>query len=365
MKEEGTALVSNFLFFLTPKLAALYNTLRDDRKEEQAAVDTGHLDYLLEYRNGKRVESFPLFRKTCIAMKENGEFLFFPFRLGGGCIRLNQIPLCWKKEDVDPCNSRPLPPICIYTPYLSAADQGADRENYRKSVGENRFNLVLIQDRITALRQGDVILPGMGVVLSLDQEKGKELCEALHLTEKENGYFSVEKLSFDVKLDAPEGIFETEWSTVQWAYGGGLSLLLDGVGLCDGDHMKEWFDREGWTSPLSCQTQESTLHSLVKHPRTAVGTTEDGSLAVLVFSGRTDRSDGADYGEMCLIARKLIPDLRFLMNVDGGGSAVLGMVYNGNFTELSLPSTSTGSTVGMVRPINTALWIPLEKGKYI
>jgi len=48
------------------------------------------------------------------------------------------------------------------------------------------------------------------------------------------------------------------------------------------------------------------------------------------------------------------------MNVDGGGSAVLGFVRNGSFTELSLPSTSTGSTVGMVRPINTVLYVPLS-----
>ena len=48
------------------------------------------------------------------------------------------------------------------------------------------------------------------------------------------------------------------------------------------------------------------------------------------------------------------------MNMDGGGSAVLGMVTDGSFMELSCPSTSTGSCVGMVRPINTVLYIPAE-----
>lgn len=358
--KKGTAVSSNFLFFLTSKLATLYNDLRFDRPEEQAQVDAGHLDYLLEYRGSIRKETFPLFRKTCIAMKENGEFLFFNFRLGGGKISFGKVDFSWKKEDVDPSPEKALPPVCIYTPYLSLPDGDADRESYRKTVGEGRFNLVLIQDRITAVRCGDVILPGMGVVLSLSEELGKAFCEALHLAPLQNGYFSHENISFDVTLSPPEGIEKSQWERVKWAYGGGLSLILDGVGLCDGDHTEEWFKRDGWTSPLSRQTQESTLHSLVKHPRTAVGITRKGELVILVFSGRTARSDGADYREMCIIARKLIPDIKDLMNVDGGGSASLGMVYNGSFTELSLPSTSTGSTVGMVRPINTALFVPLK-----
>ena len=151
---------------------------------------------------------------------------------------------------------------------------------------------------------------------------------------------------------------------MQWAYGGGLTLIRDGVGLCDGEHMEAWFDTEGWTSPLSRQTQESNLHSLVKHPRTAIGCTADGSLVVLVYSGRTWRSTGADYREMITIARQLYPDIHFLMNCDGGGSAMLGMVQNGSFLELSFPSTSSGSCAGQVRPVNTVFYMPIqEKGE--
>ena len=96
----------------------------------------------------------------------------------------------------------------------------------------------------------------------------------------------------------------------------------------------------------------------MKHPRTAIGCTESGALVVLVYSGRTWRSTGADYREMISIARALFPDIRYLMNCDGGGSAMLGMVRNGSFLELSCPSTSAGSCVGQVRPINTVFYIP-------
>ncbi len=358
LNQKGTGIVSNFLFFLTPKLATLYNNLRYDRPEEKAEVDAGHLDYLLEYRNGKRLETFPLFQKTCIALKENGEFIFFNFRLGGGSISINSHSFAWGENDVNPAETPS--DVCIYTPYCSLPDSDADRETYRKAVGHDRLNFVIIQDRVTAIREGDVLIPGMGVVVSLKKNIGENLCESLGLLKNENGYFPSQDVRFDVCLNAPAEIDPEEWSKVKWAFGGGLSLILNGVGLCDGNHMEKWFEKDGWTSPLSRQTQESALHTLVKHPRTAIGTTKDGELVILVFSGRTEFSDGADYSEMCIIARELIPNIQYLMNVDGGGSAMLGMVIDGTFTELSLPSTSTGSTVGMVRPINTVLHIPLS-----
>ena len=71
------------------------------------------------------------------------------------------------------------------------------------------------------------------------------------------------------------------------------------------------------------------------------------------------RSGGADYAQMISIARKLYPDIRQLMNADGGGSAMLGMSIGKSFMELSYPSTSLDSCAGMVRPVNTALCIEM------
>jgi hypothetical protein len=166
-----------------------------------------------------------------------------------------------------------------------------------------------------------------------------------------------------VQLDAPADIPESDWARIQWAYGGGLTLIRNGSGLCDNDHMQEWFETEGWTSPLSRQTQESNLHSLVKHPRTAIGCCRNGDLLVLVFSGRTRRSTGADYQEMIEITRQLYPDVDYLMNADGGGSAMLGLVHEGELLELSYPSTSTYSCAGQVRPVNTVFYIPVDKNE--
>ena len=354
--ENETGMISNFLFFMTPKLAALYNSLRSDRPYEQADAASGHLDYMLCYRDGQRIETFPLFRKSCIALKENGEFLFFNFRLGGGKATVGGITLRWSAGDVDGISNSP---VCVYTPYLSMQDEDADRNVYRRVVGEGRVNLVILQDRICSVRRGDVMLPSVGVVISLTEEAAHPILQQLQPLE--DGYYDASALDLTVHLDAPQGIDEDTWAKVQWAYGGGLTLMLEGEGLCDGDNLMRWMREEGWMSPLSRQTQESSLHTLTKHPRTAIGVTQSGALVIIVYSGRSKHSSGADYREMIDIARQLYPDIRTLMNADGGGSAVLGLAVNGSFLELSLPAASTDSCVGMVRPINTVLYLAAEK----
>ena len=347
----GVGIASNFLFFMTPKLGILYNDLRSDRPREQADAASGHLDYM---KLGS-AETFPLFSKACVAMKADGQFLFFNYRLGGGSVTISGFQIPWEQSAVD----SDIAPVRVYTPFYSAVDKAADRNTYRKAVGADRINIVLLQDKIVCIRKGNVLLPSVGVVLSLTEEAAAPLLQKCPpLTD---GYYDVSNLTVTVQLDPPKGIDPSQWASVQWAYGGGLTLIRDGVGLCDSDHMEDWFDAEGWTSPLSRQTQESNLHSLVKHPRTAIGCTKDGALVILVYSGRTWRSTGADYREMIAIARQLYPDIHFLMNCDGGGSAMLGMVQNGSFLELSFPSTSSGSCAGQVRPVNTILYIPIQE----
>ena len=345
-------IVSNFLFFLTDKLAFLYNTLRHDRPLEQADAALGHLDYMLDRRTG--IETFPLFSKYCIGKKRDGSFLFFPYRLGGGQVQINDIYLQWTANQVDTAADQP---IQVFTPYSTCNDAGADRQTYRKAVGHGRLNLIIIQDRITCIRKGDVLLPSVGVVISL--EDNHPLID--QLTPMQDGYYRTDNLSLRIMLDPPVGITRPQWEQVEWAYGGGMALICNGVGICDNGDAIPALRKEGWLSPLSMQTQESALHEMVKHPRTALGLTADGAFVVIVYSGRTSRSVGADYKEMIHIARQLYPNIVHLMNVDGGGSAVLGLVADGSFLELSFPSPSSGNVTGMARPVHTALYIPLEK----
>ncbi len=361
-------LCSNFLFFLTPKLAELYNQLRANRPREQLREKQGHLDYQLYWNDGRRVESFPLYRKAVLAKKRDGKFLLCQYALGGGMVKITgdqgaEIILSWTEEMVNAPDADDQ--IRVYTPYLSRGDDGDGMfaNSYGRLIGADRVNLVMIQDQIHCIRQGDVVLPSIGVVISLSQSYGQRVLAALGLTEREDGYYDVDGLALSVTLDGPAQVDPAEWQQVEWAYGGGLTLITDGHSIYGAEDVRQMDEKhgmarlkeEGWLSPLSRQTQESALHVLVKHPRTAIGIAKNGDLFVLVFSGRTRMSTGADYQEMCHIARKLVPDVEAMMNVDGGGSSVLGMAIDGQFMELSYPATSMSSCAGMVRKVNTVL----------
>ena len=356
------SILSNFLFFQTEKLAAFYNELRSDRPKEQIAFHQEHLDYMLEIKDGVRMETFPLYNKACLAMKQDGSFLFFHFRLGGGELTLNgSQTLRWEACHVDPQDTPDKAPILIYTPYGSQKDLSSPSEAYRLLVGENRVNFVIIQNRIVCIRQGNVVLPGIGVVVSLMPEEGETLLAELKAAPLGDGYYSPKGLTFSLRLDPPAELSEEDWSKVCWAYGGGLSLIEDGETVFQGgsEDAPPLLISEGWLSPLSCQTQDTAIHKPAKHPRTAIGSTKNGDLFLLVFSGRSLLSTGADYMEMSRIAQVLLPDVQSMMNVDGGASSVLGLAVDGSFLEVSLPATSSGNVAGMARPVVTAFCLEL------
>lgn len=266
--------------------------------------------------------------------------------------------IAWAAQDVDVCETKEeenKAPVRLYTPYYSMADEGQEVLTYRKLVGADRLNLVVMQDKIICVRLGDVMLSSVGVVVSLEREAGLALIQALNLRPLEDGYYECENLEYTLSLEPPTGVSRRDWDQIAWAYGGGLSLILEGKALCDEVEPESRMREEGWMTPLSCQTQESKVHKMAKHPRTAIGVTRNGELVILVFSGRTRLSCGADYNEVCRISRKVVPDIWWLMNVDGGGSAMLGLAIRGSFMELSYPATSLDSCAGMVRPINTVL----------
>ncbi|MBO4886191.1 MAG: phosphodiester glycosidase family protein, partial [Clostridia bacterium] len=354
-------IISNYLFFLTPRLAELYNRLRAARPQEQSAMRGGHLDYMLYHdADGKRTETFPLYRKACMGLTGEGRFVFFHFRLRGGSCAVNGQAVEWTEADVDPADAGD---VAVYTPCLSCADASANRFEYVKSVGEGRVNFVINQTELTCARDGDVLLPGTGVVLSLSRERGLALARACGFTPSEKGYFAwSEAPRLAVRLQNPEEIAPETWRGMQWAYGGGLTLIRNGESVFRrGADASEKLAEEGWASPLSAQTQESDIAALARHPRTAIGRTRAGALLILVFSGRSSLSAGADYVEMCEIARKLAPDVDDLMNVDGGGSAVLGFAIGRRFVEYSWPSSSFDSLPGMVRPVNSLFCVTLDQ----
>ncbi len=362
---ETVQIISNFLFFTTEKTIALHNRIRKKYPKECIVNKAEHIDYLRIKENGMKRESFPLYNKSCIAINKQGEFKIFRFMLNGGELSLNGDKIRWTKDNINiEGKCRHETEIIVYTPYISKNDitrrySMSDSLDYQKSVGEDRLNIAFIGERIYCIKNGEMLLPANGVVISLAGEAKKRLEAALTLECSYEGYYDISNLKYEVNLDPPEKISNELWESFEWIYGGAMTLIEDGKALFDKQTIVSHMIEEGWETPLSMQTQETDIQNLSKHPRTAIGVDNNGDLFILVFSGRTNISRGADYLQMIEIANKMIPDIECMINVDGGASSVLAMVKNGEVMELSYPAASNQTCVGVMRNIKTIFNIEL------
>lgn len=346
-------IVTNFTFFFTPKLVTIYNELRRDRPKERIGGFSGTVGYSLFKTDGKRHETIPPYAKPCVAAGKNG-FTSFTFRAGGGKVEIGGETFRWEKENVNEERGD----ITLYTPLLSAKDEEKDPRSYVLTVGDGALNVSIVGEEILCIRRGDVTLPCIGAVLSLKGREAERL-ERLLGAPDPDGYYAVGDLAPVITMDKPDEFTQEEWDSFDWIVGGGIKLI-DGEEEINEDNYLELFRAEGWLSPLSRQTQETDQHVISLQPRTAVGITKKGELAVLVYSGRSNVSAGANYFEMCRAAKLLVPDLRSLTSFDGGGSSVFGLVEGKVFTEINLPAITNESTLGMGRQISSFIVIDID-----
>ena len=71
------------------------------------------------------------------------------------------------------------------------------------------------------------------------------------------------------------------------------------------------FKSEGWMSPLSKLSQDTSIEKQDKNPRTSLGLLKDGSFTVNVFDGRNEISEGATYRQMCRAIRVVRKYVRY------------------------------------------------------
>ena len=235
--------------------------------------------------------------------------------------------------------------------------------NFSHPVGDGRFNIVIVNNKIITMREGDVFLPCVGVVLSFhkDSRYVKWLKNSLSLKERESGYYEIgAPYKIKLTLDPPQGIPSDVWDNVKWAYGGGTLLVDEEINLVKTkeDAYKN-FVNEGWYHPLSKQTQETQVQKWVRNPRNIIGISNTGTFFVMTFSGRTKESIGVNFKEAVNIAQKeLFPQkIKYALNLDGGSSVCLGLIYNKEFFELNYPAPSPITPAGMVRPVNSMVII--------
>lgn len=227
-------------------------------------------------------------------------------------------------------------------------------EDFREkivTVGKNRVNLILINNDVVCIKQGNVILPSLGVVLSFSAEKFLRTFGIRKFDE--NGYYIDEPISC---------LFKTRWDQdIEWSYGGGMFLINEGQAFDNEELLMNEFAREGWLRDLSKQTQGSLTYKNNKHPRTMIGKTYGGKFFIIVCTGRSKYSVGADYLDLIRIAKELYCDVEYLMNIDGGASSFLGIVFDGEVVPLTDITYTEDSAAGEIRELNSILRIDVER----
>jgi len=335
----------NFLYFATGKL--LNN--HDSKRQEQEKLNTANFFIDGIYDMTCNRTTFPLYNKAYIATTKEDQLRFGTQALSAGSIKINDFEWSWEKEAVNSLQDKER---IIYTPYLSKSDVKSfdgDFREYDKSVGEGRINLLIVNEKLVCARKGPLMLSPFGVVLSFTVDDEEKLVSRIGLSKGENGFYNIPE-NLSLKITLPEN------HDYQWKYNGANLLFKNGKDLMtDEKRAINEFKNEGWFDPLSMQTQETQVQQWVRGPRSVIGIDQENRPFVAVFSGRTKESAGARFDEMNTILKETIPNIKDAINMDGGASACLGMIYKGEFFELSLPSCTAYTTTGMARPVNSFL----------
>jgi hypothetical protein len=347
LKENG--LYFNFLYFATSNIVRLYNDLRNEN--ERLHFENFFIDYIHE----DKFTTFPLYNKAYIECAQDGKISIHRKKLGGGTLTVNGLNLKWSTEDVNSFEQDK--DVIVFTPYMNNEKLSREEVNFRRfttDVGHGRYNIVLVNNEIICVRRGSVKQPSLGVVISLNEKMFNEFAKAVEMAELEDGYFKVGNCDIFVELN--------DNKESRWAFGGGSLLVKDEENLVENSNKAfESFAEEGWYHPLSMQTQETQVQEWVRGPRTLIGTDKNGGLFVLVFSGRTKESKGIRFDEAVEISKKEIGNLKDVMNLDGGASSCLGFIYKNEFFEVSYPSASDDTSAGLVRPVNSAIFVTRKR----
>ncbi len=220
-KASGLSFYSNFLYFVTENITEAYNFTREQRPMEK--IDVGKIFLGYKYLNVgpyKREEFFPLYNKGFMGYTKSGKVIFGRRKLLGGKIIINHETLSWKREDVNKTNGD----INIITPYIDHEKLSAYNGNFRNFhylYGNKRLNIVIINNKIMCVRFGEVSIPSIGVVVSLEGNHIERVKNALGLMKINDGYYEVTKpYTLELFLEKPDAITTEEWDDMDWVYGG-------------------------------------------------------------------------------------------------------------------------------------------------
>lgn len=354
---EGARVSINALYFFTPTLLNIYNRYRQDRPEERIEDVNFYID---AFRTEEGYENGPLYNKAYFGIDDSGNLIFGRRRLLGGTMTINGKEVRWAETQVvdSPDKVPPAEDVLIYTPMMAKSDASiSNRDNgYTIPVGEGRINLIIINNKIKAIVKGDVLLPSVGIVVSLSEGKFKEI-------------FGEDASKFDGRRFSgklPEASFKFDWPentpTPRWYLGGGTMLVMDGENLvADKTAEIKNFTEEGWFNLLSMQTQETQVQDWVRGPRMVLGTTKNGKMFAFSFSGRSALYSGVNFAEAIEIIKRELAErgeeIQNAINLDGGSSVAFNVKGDdGKIYTTSWPAVGPDNAEGLRRPVSGCVY---------
>ena len=346
---EEPGFLSNFSYFFTGNLQQMYNRLAPEN--EQLPLVDFPFDYMYEQRDGRWVETVPLYRKGCFGVRDDGSLFIgyltmqkAEFELQGKRFTVPQQAINpGLREDFTLDDAVTVPsdePVLLFTPSYP-----------QERVGQERVNLVVVNEQILHCINGhDAMIPPVGVVLSLTPAFFEQHFDAI--TEEH-------RIHWNITFQEESALKK---SALRWLYSGYNILVLNGENLVETqERLERNLQKEGWFVPQSARTQETQIHELTRQPRIVLGTTEQKKVVFLTIDGRTRFSCGATHIESVVYCQHLLQEdgdrLVNLVNLDGGASVLLEAREAGTHMALNFTAPSDLNPAGVIRPNSAFLKI--------
>lgn len=355
---RGARVSINALYFFTPTLLSIYNRYRENRPQERVEDVNFYID---AYLNEEGYENVPLYNKAYFGVDNSGNLIFGRRQLLGGEIAIGGKSVRWEKSQVMSSSDMQVPgdeDIIVYTPMMAKSDNSvSNRDNgHNVSVGKDRINLIIINNKIKAIIKDEVLLPSIGIVVSLSEGKFIEIFGE-DASKFDGRRFNGERPETSFKFDWPEGR-----PRPKWYLGGGTMLVMDGENLvADKNAEITNFTEEGWFNLLSMQTQETQVQDWMRGPRMILGTTKTGKMFTFSFSGRSALYSGVNFAEAVEIIKKELAEngeeIQNAINLDGGSSVAFNVKGDdGQVYTTSWPAVGPDNAEGLRRPVSGCVY---------
>lgn len=377
--ESNAVFGFNFLYFITRNLVDYFN--RSNPHFTLSPWFFGQAIDLLSARvNGVDVLHPPLFNKGALAVMPDGSVRFGRVRLpnsGSVTVPIGSLAGRTRRLDwtaVNPTHLNPDVGIAIFTPMAEHCREldrqaphvgGETRSMYFTSQADDRYNFVMINDRLLGIVQGRTEIPPFGTVLSVpcecfDSEERALLEAEVVPSQPRPGQDQARRLVDGRTRVEWNFALDPHWAGAEWIMGGAL-LMVD-----DGRHVEldpvvvgaepSIYQVEGWSLESSQRTQETPVETNLQEARATIGLTSDDQVFLAIIEGRANNRLGATHAETvaCLEAyfHERGTRIRYALDLDSASSVSLGLRIDGHFWLLNQTARGSDSKLGDTRFFN-------------